>query len=189
MIRRIFDQSVISLICLSSPSRTNKNNKTIVKLTHSLIDLSLWRWIVDWLLILADCMFFRPIYQKPFLARPFHTSSPRHVHPLIWVFLKPALKGVAWLTGRWSIGTETKILTQSLSSLSRSARRWFRELPPEKRSIFFEHLKRQKYKYMTIFGTLTGAAGVRNISQPDLIHFLSRWLDPLLHAFTSNSYY
>jgi len=33
--------------------------------------------------------------------RSFHTSSPRHVHPIIWVFLKPVLKGVAFLTGRW----------------------------------------------------------------------------------------
>ncbi|CAF3842138.1 unnamed protein product [Adineta steineri] len=75
------------------------------------------------------------IYQK------FHTSSPRHVNPILWVFLKPALKGIAWITGR-------------------SARKWYRQLPAEKQSVFMQHLNRHKYTYMGIFGTIGTAAGI-----------------------------
>lgn len=75
------------------------------------------------------------------VCRLFHTSSPRHVHPIIWVFLKPVLKGVAFLTGR-------------------STRKWYQGLPPEKRSILMSHLDRHKFKYLGIIGTLGTAAGI-----------------------------
>jgi len=32
--------------------------------------------------------------------RSFHTSSPRHFHPVVWIFVKPAIKLVAFITGR-----------------------------------------------------------------------------------------
>lgn len=85
-------------------------------------------------------MLFHPIHHRSVVCRPFHTSSPRHVHPLIWVFLKPTLKGVAWLTGR-------------------TTRKWFRDLPPEKRSILTQHLNRNKLRYLGIFGTISAIAG------------------------------
>ncbi len=44
--------------------------------------------------------------------------------------------------------------------LSRSTRKWYRQLPPEKRSILMQHLNRQKYKYFGIFGSLSAAAAV-----------------------------
>ncbi|CAF3637418.1 unnamed protein product [Rotaria sordida] len=86
-------------------------------------------------------MIFKSLYQSKFIYRQFHTSSPRHIHPLIWVFLKPALKGVAWITGR-------------------STRKWYQQLPPEKRSVFAEHLNRHKYKYIGIFGTIGTACAI-----------------------------
>ncbi|CAF3880014.1 unnamed protein product, partial [Rotaria magnacalcarata] len=85
-------------------------------------------------------MNFSYLYRHKLIVRQFHTSSPRHVHPLIWIFLKPALKGVAWLTGR-------------------SARKWYRGLPAEKRPIFFQHLNRHKYKYFTIIGAIGSTFG------------------------------
>lgn len=33
-------------------------------------------------------------------GRNFHTSRPRHLHPIIWVVFRPALKLMAVLTGR-----------------------------------------------------------------------------------------
>ncbi|UJR15858.1 hypothetical protein I4U23_002784 [Adineta vaga] len=86
-------------------------------------------------------MLFKSFNQNKFVYRQFHTSSPRHINPLIWVFLKPALKGIAWVTGR-------------------STRKWYRQLPPEKQNIFIQHLSRHKYTYMGIFGTLGTALAV-----------------------------
>ncbi|CAF3416917.1 unnamed protein product [Rotaria socialis] len=85
-------------------------------------------------------MNFSYLIRQKLVVRQFHTSSPRHIHPLIWIILKPALKGAAWLTGR-------------------SARKWYRGLPEEKRSIFFQHLNRHKYKYVAIFGTIGSTFG------------------------------
>ncbi|CAF0792979.1 unnamed protein product [Rotaria sp. Silwood1] len=52
-----------------------------------------------------------------------------------------SLKGVAWITGR-------------------STRKWYRQLPPEKRSIFIQHLDRHKYKYMGIVGAIGAAFSI-----------------------------
>jgi hypothetical protein len=55
---------------------------------------------MKFIFILPDLMLANSLYRNKFLYRQFHTSSPRYVHPLIWVFVKPALKGLAWITGR-----------------------------------------------------------------------------------------
>lgn len=105
-------------------------------------------------------MFFNSLSKTKLVYRQFHTSSPRHVHPLIWVFLKPALKGVAWITGRWE-RIFNRIFDEYSSLVSaRSTRKWFRALPPEKRSVFFQHLHRNRFRYFGIFGTIGTAAGV-----------------------------
>ncbi|CAF3977765.1 unnamed protein product [Rotaria sp. Silwood2] len=41
-----------------------------------------------------------------------------------------------------------------------SARKWYRQLPLEKRSIFIQHLDRHKYKYIGIFGTIGAALAI-----------------------------
>jgi hypothetical protein len=100
-------------------------------------------------------MLFHSWYQNKLVYRPFHTSSPRRIPPLVWIFLKPALKGVAWLTGR-------------------STRKWYRQLPPEKQSIFIQHLNRNKYRYIAIFGTIGAAFAIHYYTHIETVPIIGR---------------
>ena len=54
-------------------------------------------------IILADSMMLTCLHQNKVIHRQFHTSSPRHVHPFIWVFLKPVLKIIPWIAGKYEM--------------------------------------------------------------------------------------
>lgn len=44
--------------------------------------------------------YFRKSIRECENGRNFHTSEPRHIHPIMWAVFRPALKLMAVLTGR-----------------------------------------------------------------------------------------
>lgn len=44
--------------------------------------------------------YFRKSIRECENGRNFHTSAPRHIHPILWAVFRPALKLMAVLTGR-----------------------------------------------------------------------------------------
>lgn len=44
--------------------------------------------------------YYRKLVREYENGRNFHTSRPRHLHPIIWAVFRPALKLMAVLTGR-----------------------------------------------------------------------------------------
>ena len=69
-----------------------------------------------------------------------YTSPKRHViPPIAWLIFKPITKLAAMLTGR-------------------GFRKWWAALPPSKRDLFINHLKRNRLSYMTgIGGSVTAS--------------------------------
>ncbi|KAF8794555.1 metalloendopeptidase OMA1, mitochondrial-like [Argiope bruennichi] len=59
--------------------------------------------------------------------RTFRTSPPRNVHPAVWIVLRPALKVAAVVTGR-------------------GIRKWWRNLPKDKKRYFLNELKANRRK-------------------------------------------
>ncbi|KFM82733.1 Metalloendopeptidase OMA1, mitochondrial, partial [Stegodyphus mimosarum] len=60
-------------------------------------------------------------------SRYFHTSERRNVHPVVWIVFRPLLKLVAVLTGR-------------------GFRKWWRDLPSNKRKYFLNVIKENRKK-------------------------------------------
>lgn len=69
---------------------------------------------------------FKTTLQTP---RPFHTSRPRYINPILLAVLRPLSKIAAILVGR-------------------GFRKWWQSLPAKKRELFIQHLLRNKYKYL-----------------------------------------
>ncbi|KAG8176657.1 hypothetical protein JTE90_029304 [Oedothorax gibbosus] len=63
--------------------------------------------------------------------RCFKTSEQRHFHPIVWIVLKPVFKFAAILTGR-------------------GFRKWWRDLPKNKRQYFLNELKANSRKILII---------------------------------------
>jgi hypothetical protein len=67
-----------------------------------------------------------------YFKQQFSTSkATKSIPPLFWIFFKPVTKLSAILVGR-------------------GFRKWWTSLPQSKKSIFFDHLKRNKYRYLLI---------------------------------------
>lgn len=72
-----------------------------------------------------------------YFKSPFSTSPNRSaIPPLLWLFFKPVTKLGAIIAGR-------------------GFRKWWTSLPHVKRTIFIEHLKRNKIRYFVIVGSFT----------------------------------
>uniref|UniRef100_A0A8C5QZ11 Metalloendopeptidase OMA1, mitochondrial n=1 Tax=Leptobrachium leishanense TaxID=445787 RepID=A0A8C5QZ11_9ANUR len=81
------------------------------------------------LLGVGDLHLKSPGHPHSLICRPFHTSARRNVllPPYLWIFIKPAQKLLAIILGR-------------------SVRKWWKSLPSNKRQLFKENLKRNKWK-------------------------------------------
>lgn len=74
------------------------------------------------------------------VARKFSTSSPKNaIPPIVWLIAKPLTKLGAIIAGR-------------------GFRNWWISLPKVKRTLFKDHLIRNKYRYFLIVGTTTGGS-------------------------------
>jgi hypothetical protein len=120
-------------------------------------------------------MLFTSIYTRRIISHEFHTSYRQNALPLIGLIVKAILKGTAWFTGRWWFLETTALAVKDLS-VKRSVRIWYRGLPKEKRTVFKEHLIRNRLRYLAVSTTL-GVGSAVSVSASELGRlFLSRFI-------------